>query len=260
MNDDLKKWIEPRKHLFTLALSYDGLPSIQEINRGVLPIDVEYFINTWPNQPIQMTINSDVVNKMAEGVIYLLEKGATVHPNVAFEEHEWDAVDIIEYGKQLEILSEYYNNHEELPPITQFQHDLNTYAKCLSAHLPQPEVCGAGHGYTVYDVDGFAYPCHMLSPLVIEDDKINKIRKGLVQYTIDFSDSRCTTCPYTSNCPTCIGCNFIYRDSLQERDLTHCRIMRTEVRAFLKRDNTVKIQESIRAQGCHRNRCNKNVV
>lgn len=236
LDEELKRWIEPRKKVFTLALSYDGLPTTQESNRGILPIDLDYFIETWPEQPIQMTINSDAAKNLADGVIYLLEKGATVHPNVAFEGYEWSPADIIEYGKQLDILADYYNNHEELPPITQFKHDLNAYAECIDNHLSQPQVCGAGHGYVVYDIDGQAYPCHMLSPLVVEDDKIEPIRNGLVQETTDFSDPKCADCPYTSNCPTCIGCNYIYRGSLQKRDLTHCRIMRTEVRAFLKKE------------------------
>ena len=236
LNEDLKIWIKSRKERFTLALSYDGLPSTQESNRGNLPIDLDYFIKTWPNQPIQMTINSDAVKNLAEGVIYLLEKGATVHPNVAYEEYDWKPSDIIEYGRQLEILAEYYNKHENLPPITQFQHDINSYANCITKPLPQPQVCGAGHGYEVYDIDGCVYPCHMLSPLVIEDSRIESIKKGLVQNMNDFSDKRCESCPYTSNCPTCIGCNYIYRNNLQTRDLTHCRIMRTEVRAFLKKE------------------------
>ncbi len=236
LNDDLKRWIEPRKDVFTLALSYDGIPSVQELNRGNLPIDIDYFIKTWPKQPIQMTINSNAVNDMAKGGIYLLEKGGTVHPNVAFEEYEWNPADIIEYGNQLDMLADYYDKHENLPLITQFQHNILAYAKCITKHQPQSQVCGAGHGYEVYDVDGVGYPCHMLSPLVVKEDRLEPIRKGLVQETTDFSDSRCADCPYTSNCPTCIGCNFIYRNSLQERDLTHCRIMRTEVRSYLKKE------------------------
>lgn len=236
LDEDLKRWIEPRKGIFTLALSYDGIPSVQKSNRGSLTVDLDYFIKTWPNQPIQMTINSNAVKDVAKGVIYLLEKGATVHPNVAFEEYDWNQNDVIEYGNQLDMLVDYYNKHEDLPLITQFQHNIVAYAKCLTQHQPQLEVCGAGHGYEVYDVDGIVYPCHLLSPLVVPKDRLEPIRNGLVQNTRDFSDPKCTRCPYTSNCPTCIGCNYIYRKSLQERDLTHCLIMRTEVRSYIKKE------------------------
>lgn len=236
LDDELKRWIEPRKDVFTLALSFDGIPSVQEFNRGSLPVDLDYFIKTWPNQPIQMTITSNVVNEVAKGVIYLLEKGATVHPNVAFEESEWTSIEVLGYGKQLDMLADYYNKHENLPLITQFQHNIVAYAKCITTHQHQSEVCGAGHGYEVYDVDGVVYPCHMLSPLVVKKDQLESIRNGLVQKTKDFSDPKCSNCPYTSNCPTCIGCNYIYRKCLQKRDLTHCFIMRTEVRSYIKKE------------------------
>ena len=52
----------------------------------------------------------------------------------------------------------------------------------------------------------------------------------------DFADDRCNFCPYTTNCPTCIGCNYLYRGDLRKRDYTHCRIMRMEVRAFIKKE------------------------
>lgn len=236
LTEELKKWFEKRCDYFTLALSFDGLPSTQQINRGSNCIDLDFFIKTWPNQPIQMTINNASVSKMAEGVMYLLKKGAIVHPNVAFEEYEWTLRDINEYGKQLDILAEYYSNHTEFPVIIQFEHDIISYANNLDNHYPQLEVCGAGNGFKVYDVDGKVYPCHLLSPLVLDKEKLELINTSIIEQTDNFEDPRCSKCPYTSNCPTCLGCNLKYRNDLCKRDSTHCRIMRMEVRSFLKKE------------------------
>ena len=234
LDDDLKEWLWNHRRTFTLGLSYDGLPSVQNGNSGNNDIDLDFFIRTWPHQPIQMTINAESVNQMADGVIYLLEKGATVHPNVAFEQEEWSNVKIREYGRQLNKLTDYYNNHKDKPLISQFVHNLNEYAYSLDHPKQQLEVCGAGNGFQVFDTNGQSYPCHILSPLVLDEEKLQVIRNGLVSKTTDFSDTDCANCPYTSSCPTCIGCNFLYRGKLQKRDKTHCRIMKKEVKAFIK--------------------------
>lgn len=236
LNEELKQWLKEHRSILTLGLSYDGLPEAQNNNRSGDDIDIDFFIETWPKQPIQMTINTDTVHQMAEGVIYLLDKGAVVHPNVAFEEKDWTEEKIAEYGKQLMKLVHYYNKHDEKPLITQFVHDLNEYAESLDRPKPQTEMCGAGNGFQVFDTDGQSYPCHILSPLVLEGEKLQRIKEGLLSETTDFSDPNCATCPYTLSCPTCMACNYLYRDGFQNRDKTHCEIMKTEVRAFIKKE------------------------
>lgn len=236
LTTELKNWLKEHSHILSLGLSYDGLPTSQTNNRGSNNIDIDFFLSTWPKQPIQMTINTETVGKMADGVIYLLERGALVHPNVAYEEYEWSQEHIREYGKQLNILLNYYNEHYDKPLISQFIHDLNEYARCVDVPQKQLEICGAGNGFQVFDVDGQSYPCHILSPLVLEGKKLQKIKDGLIFQTKDFSDVRCATCPYVSSCPTCIACNYLYRGTLQNRDLTHCQIMQLEVKAFIKKE------------------------
>lgn len=236
LNPDLKLWLKEHRHSLTLGLSYDGLPKSQLNNRGTDSIDLDFFLDTWPKQPIQMTINTDTVNQMANGVIYLLKRGAIVHPNVAFEKCEWPKDKIVEYGKQLNKLVYFYDSHENLPPITQFIHNLNEYVDSIGKPINQPRICGAGYGFQVFDTDGQSYPCHILSPLVLEGEKLQRIKEGVLSETTDFSDPNCATCPYTSSCPTCMACNYLYRDGFQNRDKTHCEIMKTEVWAFIKKE------------------------
>lgn len=235
LTDELKQWLFSHRQSIVLGLSYDGLPSVQQLNRGCGPeIDLDFFINTWPVQPVQMTINSESVHQMAAGVRYLLEKGAVVHPNVAYEEEQWNQKEIREYGRQLNQLIAYYASYKSYPCITQFQHDLIEYAKNLETMPHQPKVCGAGNGYQVFDVDGTSYPCHILSPLVLRNDKLEQIKQGIFTKTCEYSDPRCYGCPYCNSCSSCLACNYIYRDSFARRDITHCKIMHLEVRAFMK--------------------------
>ena len=249
VDESLKKWLQQHRHILTLGLSYDGVPTTQLSNRGTNNIEIDFFIETWPKQPIQMTINAQSVGEMAEGVIHLLEKGAMVHPNVAFEEYEWSELQVAEYGRQLNKLIYYYIEHDEKPLISQFIHDLNEYAYCLDHPTPQSEMCGAGNGYQVFDVDGTSYPCHMLSPLVLEGEKYQSIKDGLLLKTKDFSDPNCFRCPFSSSCPTCAASNFLYRDNFGKRDRTHCMIMKTEVKAFIKKEILrLKVKEQLTSE------------
>lgn len=236
LTSELKKWLFEHKNVLTLGLSYDGIPETQFDNRGNDDIDVEFFIKTWPYQPVQMTINSKSVARMAEGIIYLLNKGAAVHPNVAYEDEEWLDEEIAEYGRQLNKLIPYYLDNKGAFLISQFSHNLNEYARNIDCPKEQVEICGAGHGYQVFDVDGLSYPCHILSPLVLNGSKLQRIKEGCMTSIKTFADEKCSTCPFTSSCPTCIACNYLYRGSFQERDSTHCRIMKTEVRACIKKE------------------------
>ena len=53
----------------------------------------------------------------------------------------------------------------------------------------------------VFNVSGFSilwwYPCYVLSPLVLEGEKLQQIKDGLMSHTDDFADSECRSCPYT---------------------------------------------------------------
>lgn len=236
LDTEMKDWIGKRSEIFVLGLSYDGLPSTQTLNRGAEVPDIDFFIKTWPNQPIQMTINEESVQNMAKGVKYLLSKGATVHPNVAYEEREWSSEALIEYARQLKSLIEYYSQNPSAPPITQFVHNLNEYAQRLKSPLPPTRMCGAGDGFMIFDVDGTPYPCHILSPLVLNGDKLQRIKDKELDKMTDFSDKRCYDCPFSTTCPTCLACNFLYRDSFHNRDRTHCEIMKIEVQAFMKKE------------------------
>ena len=236
LNSELKEWLKKYADVFTLGLSYDGLPSAQSHNRGNDNIDLDFFIQTWPEQPIQMTINTDTVGQMADGVIYLLEKGALVHPNVAYEAEEWTENDLAEYATQLDNLIYYYKKNPQKPLISQFIHNLSEYADNIDNPKGVQEVCGAGNGFQVFDTDGESYPCHILSPLALCDEKLEKVKNGVIYQTdVDFN-LECQTCPYTTTCPTCIACNFLYRGGLHNRDKTHCQIMKLEVKAFIKKE------------------------
>lgn len=234
LNTQMKSWFKRHSSVIALGLSFDGIPLVQSSNRGCDKIDLDFFKTTWPLQRVQMTITSDSVDRMAEGVIYLLEKGFKVHPNVAYQEDEWPLEKINEYGNQLNKLIFYYFSHSNKPLIKQFIHDVNEYAHNIDCPSDWTGACGAGCGFSVYDSDGKRYPCHLLSPLVSDEDQLKSIRLFTKADFRNCLSDECKICPFVNSCSTCVGSNYIYRKNLSQRDKTHCLIMKLEVKAFVK--------------------------
>lgn len=235
LDDKMKKWFHLYREHVTLALSFDGLPKAQNKNRCCSAdlVDLGFFQQNWPNQKVQMTISEDTVDQMAAGVIFLLEKGFQVNPSVAYEDHEWSEKAIEEYLKQMIILKDYYLTHPSAPLIYQFKHPLIAYAGELENPTVQQQQCGAGCGFTMFDIDKKMYPCHMMSPLVLSEEQLIKL-DGIDMRYQTFQDERCVGCPYISACATCAGCNYLYRGDFSIRDTTHCKIQQLEVLVCLR--------------------------
>lgn len=234
LTSEMKSWFKNHSSIIALGLSYDGIPIIQNSNRGSNQIDLDFFKETWPLQRVQMTITPESVDKMADGVIYLLEQGFKVHPNVAYQENEWPIGKIEEYGKQLNKLIFYYFSHPERPLIKQFIHDLNEYAHNIGSPSNWQAACGAGCGFSVFDSAGNRYPCHLLSSLVCDDSQLDNVKHFTTTSFKTCLPDECKKCPFVNSCSTCVGSNYIYRGNLSQRDKTHCLIMKLEVKAFAK--------------------------
>lgn len=235
LTDDIKNWLRQHSQIFTLGLSFDGIPEIQKENRGNENIDIDFFIKTWPQQQIQMTINEKSISKMYEGIIFLLNKGAKVHPNVAYEDYEWSDDALNSYGFQLYKLIDFYEKNPSYPVVNQFKYDLIKLASDIGNPPIQTRACGAGNGFYLYDHDGNHYPCHILSPLVIGRNNIQTCLESFNKET-NFADNMCLECPFISCCSTCMACNYIYRNSFNRRDRTHCKITKLEIRATIRRE------------------------
>ena len=235
LTKERKEWISRYKDVLTLALSYDGLPMVQDRNRtqSSSQIDLDFFLENWPWQKIQMTIDAQSVYRMADGVIYLLEHGFDVNANAAYEKTPWPAESIREYARQLRKLVYYYNENPSAKRIYQFCHPFAAYAAAIGQPMEQERQCGAGDGFVVYDNDKKPYPCHMLSPLVMDKTLLEKMEFD-PQNKKMFFDMRCEECPYIVDCPTCIGCNYRYRGEFWRRDKTHCLLMQIEVLEAMK--------------------------
>lgn len=229
LTEDMKRWFTAHRDTVTMGLSYDGEDEAQDRNRsGSSPkIDKEYFRRTWPEQRWKMTISADTAANTDKNVIALHELGVPFSANVAYEDTCWPEEAIAQYQLALYRLADYYIAHPEIRPCSL----LSLLEDVLEAPetVRQERYCGAGESLCFFDMEGTAYPCHMVSPLVMS--RADSLEGMYFAADVDFEDPRCRTCPVKHTCYTCLGTNYLYRGDVRLRDPLHCRLYQAEIRA-----------------------------
>ena len=229
LTEDMKVWFAAHRDMVTLGLSYDGEDDAQDCNRSASAarVDKDYFRRTWPMQKWKMTISADTAPDTDRNVIALHELGIPFSANVAYEDTSWPEETILQYEYALFRLADYYIAHPQIKPCSL----LSLLEDVLEDPLTvvQKRFCGAGESMCFFDMEGTAYPCHMLSPLVMPKEQA---LDGMYSTSIaDFEDPRCRACPVKHTCYTCLGTNYLYRGDVRMRDPLHCRLYQAEIRA-----------------------------
>ena len=228
-DDERKRWFREHSETIICGVSYDGDDSLQKQNRGSTSraIDIDFFLETYPNQGVHMTVSKETLPFMARGILALQHKGVVVEAALA-EGIEWTVSDAEIYREQLKILSDAYLADPALKPI-------HLLTRLISVENPsknrkrQRKFCGTGDYMITYDVDGKAYGCHMFTPIVLGE---NALEIGNIDWKCPTiaEDAVCKKCVLKNYCPTCAGFNFRYRGNIAERDKRRCRMYLEEAR------------------------------
>lgn len=205
LDSEMKAWFMAHKHEFALGLSYDGQFGAQNANRSnsLSMVDLDFFLTTWPEQSLKMTIDEETVPCLAQNIIDLHRRGATVAVNCACGMPEWREESRSEYSKQLDLLVDFYLENVQYRPVNLIG-DFNLIA--LTRPMPEKKrFCQAGtNAYRAVDVDGREYPCHLFSSLAID----SKEEIPCIDTLIARSKNECADCPLEAQCMTCYGMNF----------------------------------------------------
>jgi radical SAM protein with 4Fe4S-binding SPASM domain len=231
INDDIKMWLIENRCRLHVGVSYDGTPEMQEENRNTSDIHagVDFFTNLYPEQPVKMTISNKSVYHLADGLIYLHERGIKVIANCAYG-LEWSDDDIREFYSQLMKLSNYYLSHPNIKPTSLFDERLRFL---LFKKLPTHKYCGTGTHMVAYDVDGKRYPCHLFTPLVLGDERAQGLSERIkFEDSTQHTDERCHGCSLLPICPTCYGFNFRDTGSISKRNSNTCKLFRTQMDVY----------------------------
>lgn len=235
IHGEIKRWLLDNKERFFLGLSLDGTPSMQNRNRSNSydKIDVDFFIDNWPEQGVKMTPSPGTLEHLTEGIIYIHDIGFKRN-NCSFAsgidwEHDENG-DYVAYKeiltRELMKLTDYYLEHKEIMPIDMI--NMKLLAIAVGIKNLTDKLCGAGTIMRCWTPDGQCLPCHLFY-------EVSKVRgKKLPQIdlskSLELSDPRCQGCILEPVCPTCYGGNYITYEDVSKRDPYTCEI--TKIRAF----------------------------
>lgn len=230
IHGEIEKWITKNKDRFWLGLSIDGNEYMQNINRcnSFSQIDLDYFLREWPEQAVKMTISRETLPHLAEGCIFLHEKGFKVTCNLAYGLDWSDADSQRILSEQLMKLIDYYVEHPTIPPCSMLDRRIDGFIEKRSEFH---KWCGAGTNMRVYSVSGDYYPCQFFMPLSIGDEKAKR------SYNIDFEndddlrDRMCDGCILIPICPTCYGSNYARTGSVSKKDENECKMNKLTILA-----------------------------
>lgn len=230
LNAEMKRWFREHKDQYYLCLSLDGTPDMHAANRGhsLARIDLDFFRETWPDQPVKMTVSCGTIDSLAEGIIYLQERGFKVGASLGYG-MPWNDKSITEFGQQLRQLGIYYLEHEQAQRVSLL--DLPIEHARRSPTARQAKYCGTGTHMVTYDVDGKAYPCHLFTPLVLGTSKSAELQSIKFEDDLTVADPHCNDCSLQRICPTCYGFNYKSTGDVARRDRMMCRLFKVQALA-----------------------------
>ena len=220
------EWLGRHRRTIACGLSYDGTNSMQGANRSNSKIDLDFFLTTWPEQWIRITVSKETLPYLNDGVVFLQEKKA--HVQVALAQGVcWDLSDMKIFGRELAGLSQRYLANVTYEPVEFLTRSLANIGK---RGINPIRSCGAGNGMVTYDIDGKCYPCHMFTPIVLGE---RALEIGNATFCDDRKsiDPNCNGCIYLNWCSNCYGFNYLNRRDPFARNFSICEMTNVHARA-----------------------------
>lgn len=236
----IKEWLSSRAERYELMLSIDGKQEQHDMNRKQISgkgsfeqIDLDFFLKTWKNCPVSMTINAKTLDHMAEGTIWLQEKGFDCCN--AFEwAVDWDLESSIPALKrELDKLIVYYSKHPEQPLCLLVKYHLQdfyerideSYRYCID--IDDPLEC--------YDAQGKYAPCHGFTAFTMGSEEKAAQFENLKTSDFVFGEENvCYGCQLIHFCRICFAANHMLTGNMQKQSSEICLFNRMCIRAGIQ--------------------------
>ena len=233
IHNEIQDWLKTHKR-FICGLSLDGNKYMQDTNRSNSfdMLDLDFFLNTYPNQAVKMTISQETLPFLYEGVVFAHQKGFKVNCNLAFG-IDWsnqNNIDILE--RELHKLIEFYLINKNIEPCSMLNFPIDHV--CYTGEKPKVHKwCGTGTDMKAYYIDGSSYPCQYFMPISAGEEK-SKLAKSInfeKEFSYDLLDDKCKKCKIVEACPTCYGSNFVTYGNIYKKDDNLCTLTKIIVKA-----------------------------
>ena len=120
VHGEVQDWLREHVGCFICGLSLDGTRDMHNVNRSNSydDIDLDFFLEMYPEQDVKMTVSRETLPHLAEGVIELHQKGFAVSCNLAYEIDWSDPENLSVLTRELEALISFYLAHPEVEPCS----------------------------------------------------------------------------------------------------------------------------------------------
>lgn len=229
LTGEMKSWFTAHREQFILGLSLDGTRDTHNYNRSNSfdKIDINFFLQNWPNQGVKMTLSEYSLPRLADNVKFVHSLGFKTIRGVNLAEGDFDwsnekYIDILVL--QLKELVAYYLANDTLVPNQMLNRPI---CYCEAKERERRKWCGIGTGCPFFDVDGKMYPCAFITPMTFSQGEISDIISTDFSDHDKFIDEECFKgCYIYPVCPTCAGANYLKNKNFKQRDKSRCRIQK----------------------------------
>ena len=231
LTEDNEEWLYGHKEHFWCGLSFDGTKAMQDKNRSnsADDIDLNFFAETWPKQPVKMTVSLTTLPNLAEGTIFLHNRGFEVNNNLAYGLGWNDDANIKIFSGQLETLMDFYLENPDITPASILSLNVEWFTK--DNKVEPRRFCGAGKQMKCFDTEGKEYPCHFFMDINSAGNKPKTSGMEILKTEDCLLDSFCKDCEIRLVCPTCYGYNFVATGDPAKRDRNLCILSKIQAAA-----------------------------
>ena len=227
VHGEVQDWLKRNRCIIECGLSLDGTKEMHDINRdnSFDQIDLPFFIKTYPQQPVKMTISKESLPFLCEGVKFCHKLGFLVNCNLAYGIDWSSESNVVILERELKKLIDFYIENPNIKPCSILDSDIKMAAYDVN-NVTTRKWCGTGTHMHTYDVDGNVYPCQFFTPLSAGEE-LSKKSKGLKFYEEipdELLDEKCKDCVVKMICPTCYGSNYISTGDLYHKDDNMCKL------------------------------------
>lgn len=223
-----REWLWENRDIFKPVLSADGDSLMQDANRSHSSemIDFDFYVKTWPDGKVKMTISPQTVRRVADGVKYIHSIGISrIDANLALgKDVGWNLADLKAYQNQLQKLISFYLQNPDIKPVSMLDMDITRI-------LDKKDIakrCGCGENLVCYDSDGAVYPCQLFSPVSLNINQVKECKGINFKDKSLFVSQKCKSCALRNVCATCPGMNYQYTHSVAKVPGVFCHASKIE--------------------------------
>ncbi len=225
LTDSMKSYLRERRDIVVCSLSLDGTPEAHNLNRSnsydkIAP-HLAFFAETWPHQPVKMTIGPDTLSSVYDGIVHIMQNGFLVAANLAMEDiwgdGEEKARNVAIFRDQIERLVALFLKHPDLPLPSLIDLPIGTIG---TVDHDRPW-CGTGRSMSAVDVDGAPLPCNRFAAMSFD--------QSILDRPIAPDLSRCNYCLFKPACQNCEALNWEVNGNPRSHTTFHCEFSKLQI-------------------------------